>query len=374
MDVADAPDAPNAPFIPGIELARRYYGDVVRPLLDRHAPGLVHSAALIGWGSDVLGYDSARSTDHNWGPRCLIFVGPGDADRIDEISSMLAAELPPTFLGWPTRFPDVAKAEAPVRHWVDLAELGGWLTRRLGFDPRAGVDLAGWLTTPTQLLAELTGGAVFHDGLGSRPGGRGNQPGGLDSARQALRWYTGDIWRYVLACQWQRISQEEPFPGRCAEAGDELGSALITARLARDSLRLAMLMRRRYPPYSKWLGTAAARLEGASGLVRLCYQAITATMWPERERALSGAFEELGRMHNELALTKPIDAKVRHFYTRPYRVIDAGRFVAALAESIADDQVRRLPLTGAVDHFIDSTGAAGDAALRRAAVHALITR
>jgi hypothetical protein len=60
----------------------------------------------------------------------------------------------------------------------------------------------------------------------------------------------------MLTCQWQRISQEEPFPGRCAEAGDELGSALITARLARDSLRLVMLMRRRYPPYSKWLGTA----------------------------------------------------------------------------------------------------------------------
>jgi hypothetical protein len=143
MDAADAPDAPDAPFIPGIELARRYYAEVVRPLLDRHAPGLAHSAALIGWGSDVLGYDSARSTDHNWGPRCLIFVGPGDAARVNEIRSMLAAGLPPTFLGWPTRFPDVTEADAPARHWVDVEELGGWLTGRLGFDPRAGVDLAG---------------------------------------------------------------------------------------------------------------------------------------------------------------------------------------------------------------------------------------
>ncbi|HWD74857.1 MAG TPA: DUF4037 domain-containing protein, partial [Solirubrobacteraceae bacterium] len=47
--------------------------------------------------------------------------------------------------------------------------------------------------------------------------------------------------------------------GRCAEAGDELGSAVVTARLARDLMRLCLLMRRRYPPYSKWLGTAFAR-------------------------------------------------------------------------------------------------------------------
>lgn len=360
-------NTPDAPFIPGSELARRYYAEVVRPLLDRYAPGLVHSGALIGWGSDVLGYDSARSTDHNWGPRCLVFVGPGDADRVGEVDSMLAAELPTTFLGWPTRFPDVTKAEAPIRHWVDVAELGGWLTRRLGFDPRTGVDLLDWLATPTQRLAELTGGAVFHDGLDG-------QPGGLKAVRQALRWYPDDIWRYVLACQWQRVSQEEAFPGRCAEAGDELGSALITARLARDSIRLVMLMRRRYPPYSKWLGTAAARLDGASALAGHCYQAITTTSWPAREGALTTVFTELGRMHNELALTQPVDATVRPFYTRPYQVIDAGRFVAALTESIDDKQVRRLPLVGAVDQFFDSTDAAGDATLRRAAVQALITR
>lgn len=369
MHAADAPNAPVPPFIPGLELARRYYGEVVRPLLDRHAPGLVHSAALIGWGSDVLGYDSARSADHNWGPRCLIFVGSGDASRIDEINSTMAAELPPTFLGWPTRYPDVTKADAPVKHWVDVAELGGWLTRRLGFDPRAGIGLADWLATPTQRLAELTSGAVFHDELDKL-----DSPGGLTAARQALRWYPDDIWRYVLACQWQRISQEEPFPGRCAEAGDELGSALITARLVRDSVRLVMLMRRRYPPYSKWLGTAAAGLEGASALVGHCYQAITAMTWPDRERALGSVFEELGRVHNELALTKPIEATVRPFYTRPYHVIDAGRFAAALAGSVKDDEIRRLPLTGAVDQFVDSTDAIGDPALLRAAVRSLITR
>jgi len=55
----------EAAFQLGTALAARYYGEVVWPLLDRHAPGLPHAAALIGWGSEVLGFDSPRSTDHN---------------------------------------------------------------------------------------------------------------------------------------------------------------------------------------------------------------------------------------------------------------------------------------------------------------------
>jgi hypothetical protein len=104
------------------------------------------------------------------------------------------------------------------RHHVRVAALDAWLRGQLGFDPRAGIATLDWLATPTQRLAELAGGAVFHDGLGE-----------LAPARASLAWYPRDFWCYVLACQWQRLSQEEAFPGRCAEAGDELGSVVVTA-------------------------------------------------------------------------------------------------------------------------------------------------
>jgi hypothetical protein len=355
-------------FLPGTELARRYYTEVVRPLLDRHAPGLGHSAGLIGWGSEVLGFDSPRSTDHNWGPRGQMFVAPADADRPASLTRMLADKLPATFLGWPTRFPDVtAPSPAPV-HWVQVTELGDWLTERLGFDPRAGVSLLDWLATPTQLLAELAGGAVFWDGLAIGPG---VPAGGLRAARAALDWYPDDVWRYVLACQWARIGQEEAFPGRCAEAGDDLGSLVVTARLVRDLMRLTIVMRRRYPPYSKWLGTAFARLPGLpAALEPHLSAALCSRSWPAREQHLCAAYEVVARMHNDLRLTAPADATTRPYYDRPYRVIDAGRFAAALRDSIAADELRRLPMTGAADQFVDSTDALGDVSLLRTAVAA----
>jgi hypothetical protein len=359
-------------FVPGAELARRYYSEVIRPLLDRHAPELAHSAALIGWGSEVMGFDSPRSTDHNWGPRCQIFVGAADADRTASLMAMLADRLPAAFLGWPTRFADVtAPSPAPV-HWVQVAELGEWLTGRLGFDPRAGAGLLDWLATPAQLLAELAGGSVFWDGLATEPG---TPAGGLRAARTALDWYPGDVWRYLLACQWARIGQEEAFPGRCAEARDDLGSLVVTARLVRDLMRLTFLMRRRYPPYSKWLGTAFARLPDVpDALGPHLSAALQSSSWPDREQHLCAAYEIAARMHNDLRLTPPVDVATRPYYDRPYRVIDAGRLAAALRDSIVTDEIRRLPMTGAIDQFVDSTDALGNVSLLRTTIAAQLAR
>ena len=348
------------PFIPGLDLAAAYFAEVVRPLLDEAFPRLPYAAALLGPGSEVLGYDSARSTDHDWGPRLQLFLPAGDADlRAAEITAMLARRIPPAFRGYPTAFPVTREPDGAARHRIEAAGLGAWLTGRLGFDPRPPITVTDWLAVPAQRLAEVTGGRVFHDG-----------PGDLSAARARLSWYPRDVWLYLLACQWQRISQEEPFPGRCAEIGDELGSAVVTARLVRDLMRLCLLMHRRYPPYSKWLGAAFARLPEAAALAPDLTAAVAATSWPARQRHLARAYESAAARHNKLGLTPPLDPRTRGFFDRPYQVIDAGRFTEALRQAITDPQVRRLPVTGAVDQFIDSTDALGIAGLLRAAVAA----
>ncbi len=389
-------------FIPGVELARLFYLEAVRPLLDREFPRLLHTAALIGPGSEVLGFDSARSTDHDWGPRLQVFLTDEDAvNAAGPVARMLAAKLPAEFCGYPTVFAASGSEREPASHWVVVAGLRQWLTEVLGFDPTTGMRLLDWLVTPTQVLAELTGGAVFHDGLadgsgsgldeGSRSGpadgsgsgladgsGSGLADGsgsGLAAVRARLAWYPRDVWLYIMACQWHRISQEEAFPGRCAEAGDDLGSAVVTARLVRDMMRLVLLMERRYPPYSKWLGSAfahrLARTDSGNDMLPALAAAMSATAWPDRERGLCVALEAAARRHNDLGLTQPVDPTVRpSYYERPFRVLDSGRFVRALRDAIADKQVRALPPTGAIDQFVDNTDALGDPNLLRATVAA----
>jgi hypothetical protein len=67
-------------LIKGVELSRRFYGELVDPWLGRAFPSLRHAAALIGYGSELLGFDDAMSQDHNWGPRVLLFVSQADFD------------------------------------------------------------------------------------------------------------------------------------------------------------------------------------------------------------------------------------------------------------------------------------------------------
>jgi hypothetical protein len=347
-----------APFVPGRELAGAFFAEVVRPLLAEAFPQLPYAAALLGPGSEVLGYDSVRSTDHDWGPRLQLFLAASDTDRhAAKITGMLASRLPARFRGYPTAFPSTGEPDGLARYRVTVTELEAWLTGQIGFDPRAPITVADWLATPTQRLAEVTAGAVFHDG-----------PGDLSQARARLSWYPRDVWLYVLACQWQRIAQEEAFPGRCAEAGDELGSAIVTARLARDLMRLCLLMRRRYPPYSKWLGTAFAQLPEAAAVTPHLTAAVAATSWPARQQHLGQACETAAAMHNELGITLPLDTHTRGYFDRPYQVLDAGRFSALLRQAITDPLIRQLPAVGAVDQFIDSTDALGNTSFLRAAI------
>jgi len=316
------PDSEPA-FRPGVELARLYYEEAVAPLLH----GVPHAAARLGWGSDVLGYDTERSTDHGWGPHLHVFVDGADVDRV---RTAVDAGLPDTFLGWPTKF---GWDDVVPRHWVEVFTLDGWLTRHLGCDPRPRPTTRGWLVLPQQLLLGVVAGSVFHDDTGQ-----------LTALRAELDWYPDELWLWLLACQWQRIGQEEAFVGRTLEVGDDLGSSVITARLMRDLMRLCFLLERRYAPYSKWFGTAFEKLDAASELGPLL-----------RAGDVVGACEAAARLHNALAITDPVEPTRRLFYGRPFEVIFAERFVAGCLDRVTDPWLRSLPLIGAIDQWTDST-------------------
>jgi hypothetical protein len=343
-------------FIQGVELSRRFYWDAVRPPLDEHFPDLQHSAALIGPGSEVLGFDTAQSMDHDWGPRVLLFLTAKDHASVHAaIDEMLRSALPTAVCSFATNFGRhedgtrvmVSVEDGPVEHRVDMHTVPGFFGRVLGFDPTAPISAIDWLSVPENLLRTLTAGAVYHDGLGT-----------LEPLRDRLHYYPRDVWLYLLAAQWARIGQEEAFPGRCAQVGDEIGSRLVTARLVHDVMRLAFLMERTYTPYMKWLGSGFAQLACAPELAPSLLGALTAGEWRDRQARLSDAYEAVARMHNALGITARLEARVSRFHNRPYQVIHADRFAEAIGAEIVDPGVLALPPNlGAVDQFVDSTDA-----------------
>ena len=343
-------------FMPGLELAGLYYHEAVKPILKSHYPGLVHSAALIGSGSEVLGFDDAMSTDHSWGPRLLLFLSEQDLARLaGDLYRTLAQELPFSFYGYSTHFEAVpgepgavVPAETynrPINHTVRSTVLSEYLQHYLGTPLEEELTLLDWLTIPGQKLRSLVAGAVFHDGLNV-----------LGPLRRKLAFYPHDVWLYLLSAQWRRIWQEEPFVGRTGWVGDEAGSAIIAARLVRDLMHLCILLEKQYVPYSKWFGSAFAQLDCADQLAPVLEAVLASGGWQERERHLCAAYEIVAAIHNDLGVTEPVQTEVRQFHGRPFRVIEGEEMAKALWDAIQDPEVRALPYgVGKIDQYIDST-------------------
>ncbi|GAA4978295.1 DUF4037 domain-containing protein [Kineococcus glutinatus] len=324
--------------MPAFRPAAGLCADLHRQVLAPALAGVPHAAALLGPGSDVLGFDTERSTDHDWGPRACVFVDPADVGRAREL---VAAAVPAEFGGWPLR---IGRDGGPLEHRVLVDTWPGWLRATLGVDATGDLDVVDWLLLPQQRLLEVVAGPVFADPRGE-----------LAAVRTRLAWYPDDVWWWLLACQWRRLAQEEAFVQRTAEVGDELGSAVLAARQVREAVRLALLMARRYAPYAKWLGSAFARLAHPDGLDRSLRAALGAGDLVARERALVAASEALARRHAELPGATALDPRARRFHDRPALVLGADRFAADCLARVRDERLLGLPLIGSVDQVADST-------------------
>jgi hypothetical protein len=300
-------------FVSGQEMSRRFYSDAVRPVLDAAFPGLPHSAALLGRGSEVLGYDDAMSTDHNWEPRVQLFLR--DEDQVVAVTEVLRAKVPGRFADRVTEF--------------GVHTLRGYFLAQLNFDLDQELKARDWLTFYEQNLCTITAGAVFHDEVG------------LEQVRERFGYYPRDVWIYLFLAAWWRVHPEVNLVGRTGFVGDELGSGLIGARLVHELMRLCFLIERRYAPYPKWFGTAFSRLSCGPSLGPLLQAVLRASSWEEREAALMPAYEEVGRLFNGLGLTPSVEIGVEQMCGRPFRVA-WGDYVGPLAAEIKDPDVREI--------------------------------
>jgi hypothetical protein len=358
-------------FISGIELNQIYYWEAVRPILDAHFPGLPHAAALLGYGSDVIGFDTPTSTDHMWGPRLILFLSPEQMNRQEELNETFRQHLPVSIRGYSTHFskPDPGDRGVRINEKIDhgpvdplifFHTVASFFQQELGIDPTRPLRAVDWLTFQEHRLLSVTAGKVYYDLVG------------LEETRQRFKYYPNPVWRYLLAAQWGLISQEEAFVGRTHSVGDELGSRVITARQVERLMRLCFLMEKRYPPYSKWFGKAFQRLACYPRMGPLLERAIQSDTYTGREAALAQAYILAVEMHNSLGITGLIDPRTRTYSgwhhwrstgeelpldqlgnTRPYQVIFGERLANPIYDSITDPEVRALrPMFGSANQFL----------------------
>ena len=283
--------------------------------MEQKLPGLPYAAGLFGSGSEVLGFDTPMSTDHNWGPRVHLI-----SERAFELRA-LRKLLPREFLGF----------EVHPENSVEAFTIETLVARLFGPQATPVFEPVDWLLATQQELRSLVDGPIFHDGIG------------FSKMRSGFDYYPDSVYFYLLASLWSRIGEEEHLVGRAGFVGDELGARITASRLVRDLMRMGFLLERTYMPYQKWFGSAYRMLKHASAMEPLLLAILDAQDWRSRDVALSAAYQKVARQYASLRITPDAEPKVKRFFDRPFHVVcfDSG-VVDALRARIEDRQMREI--------------------------------
>ena len=247
----------------GLELARAYYEQFGKPMLDEKFPELLpHIAAgLFGSGSECFGFDDDISRDHDFEPGFMLLL-PGE----DVVSRRQAFLLERAYAGLPREFMGLQRglmqpAGGPRRGVLRTAD---FFMDKVG-SPDGALTLGQWLDTPEYALAEAVNGEVFFDGSGE-----------VTAIRQRLSTWPGDIRKKKLAGCLLMMAQagQYNYP-RCLAHGEKGAGQLAVVEFVRYCTEAVFLLNDAYPPYYKWIFRAMRALPRLSLLAELMEYLLT---------------------------------------------------------------------------------------------------
>ena len=276
----------------GLDLSRKYYFECIKPVIREEFPEIAgeYAAALIGYGSDVIGNDDEISRDHEWGPRCHIFLSNETHEKYaSKLNKILNENLPLEFQGFPTRFTfaehwgSIPSKDTGGYHHVVITTPQRFLELTIGVPgvPESDID---WLAVSEQRLLEFTSGEVFEDFTGE-----------LTALRQRLAYFPEDVWRYRIAYSLSDIGTDDNLISLCGQRGDLISMHLNAARTVEKIMRLVFLLNRTYAPlYPKWLHRNFMKLpEIAADIEKSLMTVLEAKEYRSKMGALKPIYEKI---------------------------------------------------------------------------------
>lgn len=342
-------------FIKGLDLCEQFFYDIGKPILDKYFPAIKYTAGLIGYGSDVLGFDDETSTDHMWGLRFYLFLNDRDIKLKREIFNVFTTEFPYEYKGYSVNFSEPNPNDNGVRQPELISEglvsplifihtINEYLNEYLGCSDLKSLTELDWLAFSEHRLLALTSGRLFIDGLH------------IGELLKKIKFYPKQIKLFLIASNWSLIAEEQAFVKRCADVGDDLGSALVCSRIAERLMRLAFLYSNQYAPYSKWFGKAFNSLPIDDRIKTIIYNAVTSNKIEDRENNIVLAQKMLADLHNSLKLTEYVDVKMESYFGRNMKVIFADKLVKATLKELEDDSLSAYPLIGTMSEVANFSG------------------
>lgn len=247
----------------GMELAREFYEQAGRPMLQQKYPEYACriAAGLVGEGSECLGFDDAFSVDHDFGPGFCLWLTREDYQAI---GSRLQADYQALAARWPGAPARNVTQEGTNR--VGVMEIDEFFRRFTGHThaPKADSwqDIMTWNAIPTERLASAANGQVFEDPLGE-----------FTRRREEFARYPEPVRLCRLGQVLDRMAQagQYNYP-RAKKRQDADMMYACLAEFVSAAQETAYLLDETYMPFYKWRARGMERLEYAGGLIPLLHR------------------------------------------------------------------------------------------------------
>ena len=263
----------------GLELGRELAHQVAQDI-ELNLPDLVPHIclALVGTGSECLGFDDAISEDHDFTKRCQLFL---PADTYKANTERLHSY-----------FKNYAYGTVQIESISDFY-------KRYTLYPEGPQCEKEFRRIPQDLLCTATNGEIFLDNFGS-----------FTHIRQRLlAYYPEDIRLRKIAYELNQLAQSGQYNlPRMLQRGDTIASSLALHQFVHHYMLLVHLLNKSYAPFYKWLYRHSCSLPILGntvkhGIPKLLDAPIRDTK-PHIDRLCNAIIQELQR--NGLS-TSPID-------------------------------------------------------------------
>ena len=247
----------------GIDLAKEFYEEYGKPMLQREFPEYIDRIAvgLVGHGSECFGFDDEISLDHDFEPGFCIWLTDEDEREFGFKLFRAYSKLPKEYKGIKCRDKSAQGSKEKGVHTISEFYLS--YTGRKGA-PECWQD---WLYTPSHYFAEATNGIVFTDPLGE-----------FSKIREIIKNGMPEDVRLkkIASCALHMAQSGQYNYKRCIAHGELAAARLALDEFVRNCAEIVFLLENRHAPYYKWIFRAMKELPNLSSISDELTEIITA--------------------------------------------------------------------------------------------------
>lgn len=235
-----------------IDKSKEFTNKLLLPKIKKDLPEVLDkiNIALIGEGSEVLGYDDKYSQDHDYTFMPVIFLNEDDFEKYAIKLKNILHCLPSEFLGIKHVYSDVVSERRGVQN------LKEYMYKYLGKDEYE-FTIEDYKKIPEYVFKILTSGDIFY---------KGNDD--LVNILEKIKYYPEIIRQNKIATVCTKIAQSGQYNYlRLMKRGDLIGANKAFSEFIENSIHLVYLLNKEYMPFYKWYSKGLKELDILGDLV-----------------------------------------------------------------------------------------------------------